>query len=49
MALPKIKKTLPLKYPKTLLPRREQIKDMITQDVLTFLSHYFMRIWIVDF
>lgn len=32
MALPKIKKTLPLKYPKTLLPRREQIKDMITQD-----------------
>ena len=32
MALPKIKKTLPLKYPKTLLPRREQIKDMISQD-----------------
>jgi hypothetical protein len=32
MALPKIKKTLPLKYPKTLLPRREQIKDMISND-----------------
>jgi len=35
MALPKkgpVKPTLPLNYPKTLLPRREQIKDMITKD-----------------
>ena len=33
MALPKkVKPTLPLTYPKTLLPRREQIKDMITKD-----------------
>jgi hypothetical protein len=35
MALPKkgpIKPTLPLNYPKTLYPRREQIKDMITKD-----------------
>jgi hypothetical protein len=33
MALPKqVKPTLPLQYPKTLLPRREQIKDMITKD-----------------
>jgi len=33
MALPKkVKPTLPLTYPKTLLPRREEIKDMITKD-----------------
>lgn len=35
MALPKkgpVKPTLPLNHPKTLLPRREQIKDMITKD-----------------
>ena len=33
MGLPKqVKPTLPLQYPKTLLPRREQIKDMITKD-----------------
>lgn len=35
MALPKshpIKPSIPLTYPKTLLPRREQIKDMITKD-----------------
>ena len=35
MAIPKkgpVKPTLPLTYPKTLLPRREQIKDMITKD-----------------
>ena len=33
MGLPKqVKPTLPLTYPKTLLPRREQIKDMITKD-----------------
>jgi len=35
MALPKshpVKPTIPLTYPKTLLPRREQIKDMITKD-----------------
>ena len=35
MALPKkgpVKPTIPLNYPKTLLPRREQIKDMITKD-----------------
>lgn len=35
MALPKkgpVKPTLPLTYSKTLLPRREQIKDMITKD-----------------
>ena len=35
MALPKshpIKPSIPLNYPKTLLPRREQIKDMITKD-----------------
>ena len=35
MALPNshpVKPTLPLTYPKTLLPRREQIKDMITKD-----------------
>jgi hypothetical protein len=35
MALPKkipIKPTLPLNHPETLLPRREQIKDMITKD-----------------
>jgi hypothetical protein len=35
MALPKkgpVKPTLPLNYPKTLYPRREQIKDMITKD-----------------
>lgn len=34
MGLPKkpIKPTIPLNYPKTLLPRREQIKDMITKD-----------------
>lgn len=35
MALPKrgpVKPTIPLNYPKTLLPRREEIKDMITKD-----------------
>ena len=35
MALPKshpIKPSIPLNYPKTLLPRREEIKDMITKD-----------------
>jgi len=35
MALPKrgpVKPTIPLEYPKTLLPRREEIKDMITKD-----------------
>ena len=34
MAIPKksVKPTLPLNHPKTLLPRREQIKDMITKD-----------------
>ena len=34
MAIPKksIKPSIPLKYPKTLLPRREEIKDMITKD-----------------
>jgi hypothetical protein len=34
MAIPKksIKPSIPLNYPKTLLPRREQIKDMITKD-----------------
>jgi hypothetical protein len=35
MAIPKkgpVKPTIPLNYPKTLLPRREQIKDMITKD-----------------
>jgi hypothetical protein len=35
MALPKkhpIKPSIPLTYPKTLLPRREEIKDMITKD-----------------
>jgi len=35
MAIPKkgpVKPTLPLTYSKTLLPRREQIKDMITKD-----------------
>ena len=35
MAIPKkgpVKPTLPLNYSKTLLPRREQIKDMITKD-----------------
>ena len=33
MALPKqVKPAIPLTYPKTLLPRREQIKDMITKD-----------------
>ena len=34
MAIPKksVKPSIPLNYPKTLLPRREQIKDMITKD-----------------
>jgi hypothetical protein len=34
MGLPKksVKPTIPLNYPKTLLPRREEIKDMITKD-----------------
>ena len=35
MALPKrgpVKPTIPLEYPQTLLPRREEIKDMITKD-----------------
>ena len=34
MGIPKksVKPTLPLNHPKTLLPRREQIKDMITKD-----------------
>lgn len=35
MALPKshpVKPSIPLDFPKTLLPRREQIKDMITKD-----------------
>ena len=33
MAIPKkVKPAIPLTYPKTLLPRREQIKDMITKD-----------------
>ena len=34
MAIPKksIKPSIPLNYPKTLLPRREEIKDMITKD-----------------
>jgi hypothetical protein len=34
MGLPKkqVKPSIPLNYPKTLLPRREQIKDMITKD-----------------
>ena len=33
MALPKqVKPSIPLTYPKTLLPRREEIKDMITKD-----------------
>jgi hypothetical protein len=35
MAIPKkgpVKPAIPLNYPKTLLPRREQIKDMITKD-----------------
>ena len=35
MAIPKkgpVKPTLPLNYPNTLLPRREEIKDMITKD-----------------
>lgn len=34
MALPKkqVKPYLPLKYPKTLLPRREELKDMIAKD-----------------
>ena len=35
MAIPKkhsIKPAIPLTYPKTLLPRREEIKDMITKD-----------------
>jgi hypothetical protein len=35
MAIPKksqVKPNLPLNYPKTLYPRREQIKDMITKD-----------------
>jgi hypothetical protein len=34
MGLPKkqVKPSIPLNYPKTLLPRREQIKDMITED-----------------
>ena len=35
MALPKshpVKPTIPLNYSKILLPRREQIKDMITKD-----------------
>ena len=35
MAIPKshpVKPSIPLKYPKTLLPRREEIKDMITKD-----------------
>ena len=34
MSIPKksVKPSIPLNYPKTLLPRREQIKDMITKD-----------------
>jgi hypothetical protein len=35
MALPKkqpVKPSIPLTYPKTLLPRREELKDMITKD-----------------
>ena len=34
MAIPKksVKPSIPLNYPKTLLPRREEIKDMITKD-----------------
>ena len=34
MGIPKksVKPSIPLNYPKTLLPRREQIKDMITKD-----------------
>lgn len=34
MGLPKksVKPSIPLNYPKTLLPRREEIKDMITKD-----------------
>jgi hypothetical protein len=33
MAVPKkVKPAIPLNYPKTLLPRREEIKDMITKD-----------------
>jgi len=34
MAIPKksVKPSIPLNYPKTLLPRREQIKDIITKD-----------------
>jgi len=33
MAIPKkVKPAIPLNYPKTLLPRREEIKDMITKD-----------------